>query len=46
MCWHKIKEADKEPKCPNCRSIYGDEPFQVPGQKKKIAKLTATGFST
>jgi len=44
MCWHKIKEADKEPKCPNCRSIYGDEPFQFTPlnevQKEKLRQLS------
>jgi CCR4-NOT transcription complex subunit 4 len=45
MCWHKIKEdKDKEPKCPNCRKLYGDEPFQFSPlseqQSEKLKQIT------
>ena len=45
MCWHKIRSDDeKEPKCPNCRKLYGDEPYQFSPlsalQEEKLKNLT------
>lgn len=47
MCWHRIRnDEDKEPKCPNCRKLYGDEPFQFAAltavQEEKLKHLTQT----
>ena len=44
MCWHRIKN-DEDNRCPNCRELYGDEPFKfsplTPEQDRKLKELRA-----
>ena len=49
MCWHRIKN-DEDNKCPNCRELYGAEPYKfsplTPDQETRLKGEGESKFET